>query len=38
MTIREVVREEGLFSDEELNQLLNPRSMIAPVKTIKKIR
>jgi fumarate hydratase class II len=36
MTIREVVREEGLFSDEELNQLLHPRSMIAPVKTIKK--
>jgi fumarate hydratase class II len=36
MTIREVVREEGLFSNEKLNQLLNPRSMIAPVKTIKK--
>ena len=36
MTIREAVRKEGLFSDEELNQLLNPRSMIAPVKMIKK--
>jgi fumarate hydratase class II len=35
-TIRKVVEEEGLFSKEELNRLLDPRSMIAPVRTTKK--
>lgn len=35
-TIREAVMEEGLFSTQELNRLLDPRSMIAPVKTTKK--
>ena len=35
-TIRQVVEEEGLFSKEELNRLLDPRSMIAPVKPTKK--
>jgi len=35
-TIREVVEEEGLFSKEELNLLLNPEWMIAPMKWTKK--
>jgi fumarate hydratase class II len=35
-TIRQVVGEEGLFSKEELNLLLDPRSMIAPMKLAKK--
>jgi fumarate hydratase class II len=35
-TIRQVVEEEGLFSKEELNLLLDPRSMIAPMKLTKK--
>ncbi|MFQ5914089.1 MAG: class II fumarate hydratase [Nitrospinota bacterium] len=29
-TIREVAREEGLFSDEELDRLLDPRTMLQP--------
>jgi fumarate hydratase class II len=35
-TIRKVAEEEGLYSKEELNRLLDPRSMIAPVRTEKK--
>ena len=35
-TIRRVLEEEGLFSKEELYRLLNPRSMIAPAKKMKK--
>jgi fumarate hydratase class II len=35
-TIREVVEGERLFPKEELNRLLDPRSMIAPVKPIQK--
>ena len=35
-TIRQVVEEEGLLSKEELNLLLDPRSMIAPMKLTKK--
>jgi fumarate hydratase class II len=35
-TIRQVVEEEGLLSEEELNLLLDPRSMIAPMKLTKK--
>ena len=35
-TIREVVEGEGLFSTQELNRLLDPRSMIAPTKKAKK--
>jgi len=35
-TIRQVVEEEGLLSKEELNLLLDPRSMIAPMKKTKK--
>jgi fumarate hydratase class II len=35
-TIRQVVEEEGLFSKEELNLLLDPRSMIPPMKKTKK--
>jgi len=35
-TIRQVVEEESLFSKEELNLLLDPRSMIAPMKLTKK--
>jgi fumarate hydratase class II len=35
-TIREVVGGEGLFSTQELNRLLDLRSMIAPAKTNKK--
>ncbi|MBI2880922.1 MAG: class II fumarate hydratase [Candidatus Tectomicrobia bacterium] len=29
-TIREVAREEGLFPEEEMNRLLDPRSMLQP--------
>jgi fumarate hydratase class II len=35
-TIRQIVKEEGVFSGVELNRLLDPRSMIAPVRTTKK--
>jgi len=35
-TIRQVVEEEGIFSKEELKRLLDPRLMIAPVRTTKK--
>jgi len=35
-TIRQVVEEEGLFSKEDLNLLLDPRSMLAPRKMTKK--
>lgn len=35
-TIRQVVEEEGLFTDKEVNHLLDPRSMIAPMKPRKK--
>jgi fumarate hydratase class II len=35
-TIRRVVEEEGLFSRDELNRLLDPRLMISPVRTAKK--
>jgi fumarate hydratase class II len=35
-TIRQVAEEEGAFSKEELNRLLDPRFMIAPVRTTKK--
>ena len=35
-TIRQVVEEEGLFSKEELNLLLDPQSMITPTKRINK--
>jgi fumarate hydratase class II len=35
-TIREVVKEGGLFSTQELNRLLDPQSMTAPVKLTKK--
>jgi fumarate hydratase class II len=35
-TIRQVVEEEGLFSKEALRYLLDPRSMIAPMKVIKR--
>ena len=35
-TVREVVEEEGIFSKEELKRLLDPRLMIAPVRTTKK--
>jgi len=37
-TIREVVKEEGLFFREELNRLLDPRLMITPTRTTKKKR
>jgi fumarate hydratase class II len=37
-TIREVVKEEGLFSKADLKSLLDPRSMIAPMKITKKGR
>jgi len=36
-TIRSIAEEEGLFSKEELKALLNPRSMLTPVKTAKKM-
>jgi fumarate hydratase class II len=35
-TIRQVAEEKGIFSNDELNDLLNPRSMIAPIKTNQK--
>ena len=35
-TIHQVAEEEGIFSKEELNRLLDPRLMIAPVRTTKK--
>ena len=35
-SIRQVTEEEGVFPTEELNRLLNPRLMIAPVRTTKK--
>jgi fumarate hydratase class II len=35
-TIRQVAVEEKLFSKEKLRHLLDPRSMIAPMKTTKK--
>ena len=35
-TIRQVAQKEGIFSKEEWNRLLEPRSMIAPVKTTRK--
>jgi fumarate hydratase class II len=35
-TIRKVVEEERLFSTQELNRLLDPRSMIAPTQKAKK--
>ncbi len=35
-TIRQVVEEEGLLSEEELKLLLDPQSMIAPMKRTKK--
>jgi fumarate hydratase class II len=34
-TIRQVVEEEGIFSKEELDRWLDPRTMIAPVKLNK---
>ncbi len=37
-TIRQVVEEEGLFSKRELKKLLDPRSMIAPMRMVKKGR
>lgn len=35
-TIREVIEEEGIISRDELNLLLNPRSMTGPIKWTKK--
>jgi fumarate hydratase class II len=35
-TIRQVVEEESLLSKEELKLLLDPQSMIAPMKRTKK--
>ncbi len=35
-TIRQVVEEEGLLSKEELNRLLDPLAMVAPVKVKKR--
>jgi fumarate hydratase class II len=35
-TIRQVVEEEGLFSKEQLDLLLDPRSMISPIKKTRK--
>jgi fumarate hydratase class II len=35
-TIRQIVEKERLFSKEELNLLLDPRSMIAPMKKTRK--
>jgi fumarate hydratase class II len=37
-TIRQVAEEESLFSKEDLKHLLDPRSMIAPMKMTKKGR
>jgi len=35
-TIRQVVEEEGLLPKEELNRLLDPLAMVAPVKVSRK--
>lgn len=35
-TIRQVVEEEGLFSKEDLNLLLDPQSMTAPTRSTRK--
>ena len=35
-TIRQVVEEEGLFSKEDLDCLLDPQSMTAPARSMKK--
>jgi fumarate hydratase class II len=35
-TIRQVAEEEGLFSKQELNPLLDPRSMISPTRKSRK--
>jgi fumarate hydratase, class II len=35
-TIRQVVEEEGILPEEELNRLLDPRSMIAPMRSTRK--
>jgi fumarate hydratase class II len=35
-TIRQVVEDEGLLSRKEVNRLLDPRSMVAPMKLNKK--
>jgi fumarate hydratase class II len=35
-TIRQVAEEDGILSKEELNHLLDPRSMISPMKMTKK--
>ena len=35
-TIREVMQEEGLISINELNLLLDPRSMTEPMKSLRK--
>ena len=35
-TIRQVVEEEGLLSKEELKLLLAPRSMISPIKKVRR--
>jgi fumarate hydratase class II len=37
-TIRQVVEEEGFFSEEELNHILHPRSMISEDETLKQKR
>jgi fumarate hydratase class II len=37
-TIRQVLEEEKIFSKKELEHLLDPRSMIAPMKMAKKRR
>jgi fumarate hydratase class II len=37
-TIRQVLEEERLFSKKELTYLLNPRSMTAPMKPVKRRR
>ena len=37
-TIRQVVEEEKLFSEEELKHLLNPRMMVGPEGSSKKKR
>jgi fumarate hydratase class II len=35
-TIRQVLEEEGLFSKEELKLLLDPQSMLSPIKKIRR--
>ena len=35
-TIHQVVEEEGLFSKEDINRLLDPQSMTAPTRSVKK--